>query len=90
MKTAQEFANEYYQLDKSGITSVRIKSAVQFAERYAKYCIEQNLNKHLVGGRAIVPHCIWGVDTDCQLINTCPECTPQASEQLPREGEVTE
>lgn len=34
--TAEEFAREYYQLDSSGIESVKMKSAIRFAERYAE------------------------------------------------------
>jgi hypothetical protein len=34
---AEDFAKQYYQLDKSGIESVRIKSAVQFAQRFSYY-----------------------------------------------------
>jgi hypothetical protein len=37
MKTAEEYAQEYYQLDKSGITSVRITSAIKFGQRYHEY-----------------------------------------------------
>ena len=34
MKTAKEFADKYYQLPDSEITSVKIKSAIAFAEAY--------------------------------------------------------
>lgn len=44
-KTAEEFIKEYYQLDKSGVESISIKSAVIFAERYA-----EQLNKPCVIG----------------------------------------
>lgn len=33
-KDAQEFANRYYQLEKSGIKTVDIKSAIRFAQRF--------------------------------------------------------
>lgn len=35
MQTAEDFAREYYQLDKSNIESVRIKSAIEFAKKYS-------------------------------------------------------
>ena len=37
MNTAEEYAQEYYQLDKSGITSVTVTSAINFAQRYQEY-----------------------------------------------------
>ena len=37
MMTPEEYAKEYYQLEKSGITSVSIKSAIKFAQRYFEY-----------------------------------------------------
>lgn len=53
MITAEEFAKQYYQLPQSGIESVKMKSAIRFAERYAEEVVKNNLVKPDVSGELL-------------------------------------
>lgn len=62
--TVDGFAQQYYQLDSSGIESVSIKSAITFAERYAQLYHGQQLRQNSVGNKGPAPEVFSNVDSD--------------------------